>query len=852
LSLGDTEHTPSEGYRFLKRRPAVLICLSAMLGIGLHRAWPMLFADLTGSGDPSSNFLLSTSTLAALALVPLALALIALSMASVLKPKWRSLLALVGVLLAANAFAAYTSAPESDHIAGLYPDGAEYVALEGVVREGTGSSSLDPTPFLGDELFAPVQDRDLPKIFQPGYEPALTFLLDVERDVTSDQPASGLVKAYVHGETELRAGQRVLIRAELGFPEGPRNPGESDLRQVYADQNIYALAFIATPELIEDRGQTWRFPFQQAAESVRAWVAERIGTRLSPRHSSLLRCLVLGDRQALTPDLRRDFLHAGSLHLLVVSGLHVMVLGLALMALLRIAHTHPRWRMLVIALVSLGYLVVTGMHLSTIRAVSLVVLLAIADMRKHRADTLNLLAVSALFVLALDPQNLFSLGFVLSYVSVLALSQLSSMLQPKRSAQRRSGPSDTMPVRAWRFSLQSMSNSLIVMLATFPVVLRGWFLIAPVALMVNVLVFGPLALLLGSAFLLPLAFFDWGAWLIAGWFEAILGFLDVLVRWAAALPQSHAYLAGPPLWWIIAWYGSLSMLLIAHRVRMGRVLIPGCLVLLLALIPWLGHPLPEQAELTCLDVRQGACAVLRTERGGVVVLDCGSAGRPHVGAWSVAPFLLSHGHREVDLLVLSHADGDHVNGVAELLRRVDVREVWINPAFEETEQGREIIEWLTPRVGSIRVVSAGDRFLIDGVRLDVLWPNVAFTDAIGGGESSTNAASLVVAVDLGFARAIVPGDAEDAAMAGIGDRLGEADVLLAPHHGSSFEHQGEMLRVTRAKHVVISSREGFSPDRVMARYAESARVWKTYERGAITLRASDGEGYEISVYLDDE
>jgi competence protein ComEC len=195
------------------------------------------------------------------------------------------------------------------------------------------------------------------------------------------------------------------------------------------------------------------------------------------------------------------------------------------------------------------------------------------------------------------------------------------------------------------------------------------------------------------------------------------------------------------------------------------------------------------------------------------------------GSAVVVPFVLEQGIRDIDLLVLSHADNDHAGGVRAVRSRLRVhRELG-------TDQGE--------------ACAAGQRWEWDGVRFEVLHP-----DGAGGGD---NDASCVLRV-AGSYTALLPGDIEqpaEQALVAAGRGL-RADVLLAPHHGSRTSSTPEFVAAVAPRLVIHSAgwRHHFRHPRpeVVARYAAlgaaqhvtgaagAVSVWREAASGRIEVR----------------
>jgi competence protein ComEC len=247
-----------------------------------------------------------------------------------------------------------------------------------------------------------------------------------------------------------------------------------------------------------------------------------------------------------------------------------------------------------------------------------------------------------------------------------------------------------------------------------------------------------------------------------------------------------------------------------------------------------GAEQPGPAKLTALDVGQGVCAVIEVPTGPCMVVDCGSTSLGGVGERVLAPFLWTRGRQAIDVLVISHADADHVNGLPQLFERFPVGLVLISETLEGDATGKALRKWLEARA-TVGVFKRGNVFeLAEGVRVRCLWPDMAFSNALITSGSVRNDTGLVLEISLGNRRVLMPADVEHRGFAGFVDQLGPIDVLYAPHQGSKVEGLEGLLARMKPAHVVVSARETFVAEEAMETYSKSvAHLWNTYESGAV-------------------
>ena len=258
-----------------------------------------------------------------------------------------------------------------------------------------------------------------------------------------------------------RYGDVLLITGHPGLPEGPANPGEFDYRTFLALRNIYHQHFLRAGEAV----RTGHAPPNRVlafAFRARAWAEATLKKYVDgAQEQAIASALVLGVTDGLDNELRSAYAATGTMHILAVSGLHVSMLYLILLWTLKPFHRLPggKWFVAVTALFTLWlYAFITGLSPSVLRAVTMFSFFALARPWARSTNVYNTLAVSAFFMLLLDPFLIRSVGFQLSYLAVLGIVYLYPRILVLWEPRHR------ITTRIWKLSAVSIAAQI----ATFP------------------------------------------------------------------------------------------------------------------------------------------------------------------------------------------------------------------------------------------------------------------------------------------------------------------------------------------------------------------------------------------------
>lgn len=256
-------------------------------------------------------------------------------------------------------------------------------------------------------------------------------------------------------------------------------------------------------------------------------------------------------------------------------------------------------------------------------------------------------------------------------------------------------------------------------------------------------------------------------------------------------------------------------------------------------------PGPVSGQLTVhfLDIGQGDAELLQLPGGETIVIDSGDRGKPTVEV------LKQFGVSSIDLLIATHPHADHIGEMRDILRAFPVKEFWDSGYTERaTKTYTDMLAEIRSQKVKFAVPKRGETRRFGDVLLEVLHPGTSLPD------DNTNNSSIVVRVTYGNNRFLFTGDAEVKAweqmIATAGESL-RADLLKAPHHGSSNGATKAVLDAVQPSHVTISCAVGNDYHHPHPRVVDLLKrhrdiaVWRTDLHGTITA-VSNGRELQVS------
>lgn len=650
-------------------------------------------------------------------------------------------------------------------------------------------------------------------------KPYRVYLSDVSAEGEKRFSRDALVTLMLdEGEMrqEVRVGQRISGTGRLFAPEEPSNPGGMN-RRTAALIDGYELSGYILPGWTVEGEST--FSLGDIFRRVSDWLLAHIG-RLFGERAPLFQGIMLGDRTGMDEELVASMRLTGTVHIITVSGLHLLMIASALRRMIRAL---PIGRITGFCLQTALLCVfagVTGCAPGTVRALLMAIVRELSLMRGRRYEPMTALALSALLMTLYRPLWALDPSFQFSFFVVLGIQLLSSGMQ---AAMKQIG----IP-RA----LDAVSVSAGAQIAAIPMQLMFYGYMPLLSLPMNLLCSMMIpALMLGGWLAAVIGLFCFEpARMLARVLGALSGVFESANLYAASLEGSILRLPAP--YGISVLLFAALMMLISSQIRWGKARKAAAAVtaalLIISYLPRF-DPAPRYIQL---DVGQGDAALFRRGKKAVLI-DVGPEDNYDM-LW-----YLRHEGLEVEAAILSHLDEDHAGALGVLHESEVEIPVIVMPGgavTEETSSGvLKAIGAIGAGGGKIHEAALGDRISVLGIDMDVLAPD---TLSIGSNERS-----LLLHARMEDVALLLTGDLP------IGhepEELPDCDVLKIAHHGSKYATSDRFLSMTTPEIAIISvganNSYGHPAQRVLDSLVRTGScILRTDETGCITLRLRRGE-----------
>jgi competence protein ComEC len=607
------------------------------------------------------------------------------------------------------------------------------------------------------------------------------------------------------------------------------------------NQKIHNRAYAKSPLLLEKLGSEKIYSPLRIISIIRQKLQKKIEAHFRTDQNTLssegaiFEALLLGERGRMPETIARSLQDAGIYHLFAISGAHIAIFSFLLFFLFRAIRIPMRISYSLLIAVLLFYVLLVEGRPSVLRASIMTVAFLVGKLLWRDVNLINTLSFSAFFLLIINPSNLFSPGFQLTFAATLSII----LFYPKVI--------NKLPSLPLRIS-EIFALSLTAQLGVLPVVIFFFNRVTFSGLFLNLAAIPLVAMIMTIGYIfLPLSLLSS---FIANILAKVASFLIHTLLGISQLHDQASFFSfrvpTPHLWTISGYFLFLGLLLLPIRYKRQRQIIWGCFFLFLVVL--VTYPFPSYSKnlkVTFIDVGQGESILVEFPGTTKMLIDGGGTHEDtfDIGENVVSPFLWRKGIKKIHYLVLTHPHPDHVNGLKAVARNFKIGEFWEGYSVLESETYVRFQDTLRSSLQRIRMFRENQTIIKD-VLVRCFHPSKRdpFVSRVH------NDHSLVLQISHGLNSFLLTGDigkAVEKMLVEYNTPL-RSQVLKSPHHGSNSSSSSEFLKSVAPDIVVISvgrgNRYGLPNKDVLARYADvGARVYRTDVHGAVEIMANKQE-----------
>jgi len=309
------------------------------------------------------------------------------------------------------------------------------------------------------------------------------------------------------------------------------NPYEFDYRFFMENKGIKYYAFTTSRNILSRKSPEHRKLIHRAL-LIREKIIEMYKLRgISGERLALVSAITLGQKSMLAPEQKQIFIQAGVMHIMAVSGLHVVILSLFIFKLLFFMKGKFNiFRILITILFLWSFAFVTGLTPSVLRATLMFTFLQAGNLLNRKVNPINSVLASAFVLIIIRPSVIFDAGFLLSYSAVLFIICFYQELYLKTDFK------NWLSDKIW----QSAAVTIIAQAGTLPLTIMLFNRFPTYFILTNIIIVPLSSLLVIIGSLIPMLF---PLRIVSGLLGATLNYLTGLTEFltakASSLPLSN-------------------------------------------------------------------------------------------------------------------------------------------------------------------------------------------------------------------------------------------------------------------------------------------------------------------------
>lgn len=615
---------------------------------------------------------------------------------------------------------------------------------------------------------------------------------------------------------------RVYITGEVSIPKERSNPGTFDYRRYLKSIGIRCIITAENIENVKKAGG-----IAALLKSAKCRTADIFESALGDE-SAVVMGLLFGETSGIDEDIIETFRRGGTAHVLAVSGLHLGLLYSFLCRFKRKKRSIPADIAIVLALSA--YTALAGFTASVVRACLMIFIHIAGNHLNRRYDLISSTCVSMIIILAINPMQIYSAGFQMSFLAVITLGIMIPLIQKKIKGillPMIAVQTGMVPYTMYVFNYVSLTS----VISNIPV----YFIAAAmIPAGISVIAFCWLPVIAKPAAMITGLFVKLLLWCNDFTYMGGVFTFDVASPSVIFLAVYYIF-----IFYMCSEAGQIALIRrnykkIAAVFAAAVICGAGCSV-------YLSDGF-EKTDMVFVDVGQGDC--LHIKAGGKnLLIDGGGSFNYNVGKSTLKPYLLKNGVTKIDMAIATHLHTDHYQGLKELSQTYRIKKLGVYEAnsVNENHLKKEF------KTDEIFYLAAGDVINMGrNVSVEVLSPDRG--NPLD--EKDENKNSLVLRVNIKGSSVLMTGDIDEKGeMTLIADTDIKADILKVAHHGSRYSSCEKFIEAAAPETAVIQvgkNTYGHPSEEVIKRLEEhKITVLRNDEQGAVGIRVNKAGDFGI-------
>ena len=594
---------------------------------------------------------------------------------------------------------------------------------------------------------------------------------------------------YYEKIDKINLGDKVKIKGTLKLPSKNTVPNLFNYRKYLNNNNIYYI--LTASEITKIKNNT----------KILTHYKNKLQKYINRKKAhTYLNIFILSNKNDLDKEVLNSYQVNGLSHLFSISGMHITLLLGTILKLLDKVSYNRYYKYVLLIIILIIYMYLTDFTPSILRSGIMFILLTLNKLFNFKIKTKNIIMLTFIIIVLINPYYIYNLGFQLSYLISFYLIIFAHIINKHKN-----------------YFKKLFITSLISFLVSFPIIISNYYQVNLLSIFINLL-FVPII----SYIVLPLAFIT----LILPTDSFLILTMDILEGISLSLTNINYLLLElpkPSIYLIIIYYATITLLLINKKSFIS--------LLTTIFIHKISIDFNPNMEILFLDVSQGDSILLHYPHNKYnILIDTGGNYNYEISKNIIIPYLKSKGINKIDYLILTHGDYDHMGESINLIENFKVEKVIFN-CGEFNDLEKELIKDLDKK--KIPYYSCIKELNIDDNKLNFLQTKEY---------DNENDNSNVIYTELSGYKFMFMGDASSiTAEKEILNKynLPDIDVLKVGHHGSRTSSSKEFINEINPKYSIISvgknNRYGH-PNKEVLDTLNDSKIYRTDQDGSIMFK----------------
>ena len=591
-------------------------------------------------------------------------------------------------------------------------------------------------------------------------------------------------------------GDKIEVTGSLKLPSNNTIPNLFNYKKYLYNNNIF---FIMNAQEIRKISNNTNIIY---------YLREKISSRIDKisKSNEYIRTFILGDTSMIEDEILENYRINGISHLFSISGMHISLFAAIILYILKRISYNNYYNYGIVIIFLFIYTLLVGSSPSVLRSLIMYILFSLNKLLNIKIKNLDIMLIVLLIMLLINPYYLYNISFQYSYLISFTLVIFSYKFKNIKSKIKR-----------------SLYISFISFIISFPICIYNFYQVNIVSIFLNLLVI-PLV----NIFIFPLALISFIIPKISYLLNIFTSILQYISQFTTNFDFCIINFSKPSIILIIIYYVLIYLFLYNKKI---------IIIFIIIFFHKINNYIDNKVEILLLDVGQGDSMFIKYPYNqGNILIDTGGLSNSEYSLTmnKTIPYLKSTGITNLDYIILTHGDYDHMGEAINLVNNFKVEKVIFNCGpYNDLES--ELIKVLDKK--KIKYYSCIKELNIDKNKLYFLQTKEY---------DNENDNSNVIYTELDGYKFMFMGDASTTTEKEILNQynLSDIDVLKVGHHGSKTSNSKEFIYEINPKYSVISvgnnNRYGH-PNKEVLNNLENSKIYRTDEDGSIMFKIKNNK-----------